>query len=184
MPIATDTHWPERLLNMFSSRPSSRFPVNLHFGRYNALLGYCFFNEQYDYYIAPKTPSLPGGAAFVVIDHDFQPVFFVDIRDGVDADSAVKRLAADKQMRAGYDLLLADCPLPRLWGLSLLGTSMRVYYGDKDIGVVNPPFQTDRSYESVLPSDFIDDWKLNILSAEGFAQVKKIVEYIKEPSRI
>ena len=40
---------------------------------------------------------------------------------------------ADKLMRDRYGLMLDNCPTPSLWGLSVLGTSARVYCGNKGI---------------------------------------------------
>lgn len=48
------------------------------------------------------------------------------------AQKAASRYCADGCMRDRYVLMLEDCPVPRLWGLSLLGTSARVYCGDRE----------------------------------------------------
>lgn len=50
--------------------------------------------------------------------------------------------------------LFAGCPLPRLWGLNLLGTSLRVYVGDVAAGRVEFPAVEHRSSHSTPPSDF------------------------------
>ena len=39
-------------------------------------------------------------------------------------------------MRQRYDQMLFDCPIGHLYGLCLLGTSLRVYCGDNDTGKI------------------------------------------------
>lgn len=63
-------------------------------------------------------------------DTNDKPVLLVEVKDDSWAQKAELRYRADKQMRERYALMLDECPLPRLWGLSLMGTSMRVYCGE------------------------------------------------------
>ena len=103
-------------------------------------------------------------------------MLIAEIKDNGWATKAEKRFKADEQMRQRYDSMLQDCPLPRLWGLSLLGTSLRVYCGhviDKDL---EPAFENRPSSDHNLPSEFLEDaWDIDILSQEGFAKMKEIV---------
>lgn len=46
------------------------------------------------------------------------------------------RQEADSLMRQRYDQMLFDCPIGHLYGLCLLGTSLRVYCGDNDTGKI------------------------------------------------
>ncbi len=85
-------------------------------------------------------------------------------------------------MRGRFELMLYDCPLPRLRGLSCLGTAVRVYTGDTETGEVQPPFvSTPSPSNCVLPRDFLEgEWSLDILSQEGFAKMKEIVTDIMQ----
>jgi len=77
-------------------------------------------------------------------------------------------------------MMLEDCPLPRLWGLSLLGTKMRVYCGNKASFELHPGVEPrpDRS-KPVLPPDFLaGEWNIDILSQEGFEKMKEVVNDI------
>lgn len=86
-------------------------------------------------------------------------------------------------MRQQYDQMLLNCPIPRLYGLSLLGTSLRIYRGDKVTGVVAPDFVDRPSAHRVLPPDFLEgEWDLDILSPEGLVKMQEIVAYIKAES--
>jgi len=69
----------------------------------------------------------------IVEDYRRSPVLIVNIRDESWVDRAHSRLKADHHMRRLYDSI-AECPLPRLYGLSLLGTSLRVYVRDAITG--------------------------------------------------
>ena len=58
---------------------------------------------------------------------DDLPVLFVDIKDDALIHGADTYLKADDQMHLWFDATFADCPLHRLWGLSLFGTSRFLY---------------------------------------------------------
>ncbi|KAJ7033226.1 hypothetical protein C8F04DRAFT_957840, partial [Mycena alexandri] len=92
------------------------------------------------------------------------------------------RKSADEQMRGRYDELLRDCPIPLLYGLSVLSTARRVYCGETARKTVTPPFvETDRHF--VLPDEYLQDrWSLDILSPRGFSEMKRIVAFIKDES--
>ena len=102
-----------------------------------------------------------------------------EIKDDSWATRAEQRFKADEQMRQRYNSMLQACPLPRLWGLSLLGTSLRVYCGDAATGDAEPAFEDCPSPNHVLPRDFLKGaWNIDILSQEGFDKIKEIVKDI------
>jgi hypothetical protein len=83
-------------------------------------------------------------------------------------------------MRQRYDQMLPNCPIPHLYGLSLLGTSLRVYCGDKVTGKVTPHFIGRPNVDRILPPDFLGgQWDLDILSLDGLKKMQEIVAYIK-----
>jgi hypothetical protein len=77
------------------------------------------------------------------------------IEDDNRANNAGRLREADQQLRDRYDTTLDTCPLPRLWGLSLFGTSVRVYCGDAATRAITPPFQ----HKVMLFRQ--DSWKAN-----------------------
>ena len=82
-------------------------------------------------------------------------------------------------MRQRYDQTLPNCPILRLYGLSLLGTSLRVYCGDKVTGQVTPRFIGHPDVDRTLPPNFLEgQWDLDILSPEGLKKMQEIVAYI------
>jgi len=104
-----------------------------------------------------------------------QLVPLAKIRDDTWVSEACARFKADDQMRQRYNAKAADCPLPRLYGLSLLGTYLRVHVRDGATGEIEPTFKfTNRpSPVQTLPDDFLEGaWNIDILSQEGFAKMK------------
>ncbi|KAF8163853.1 hypothetical protein B0H34DRAFT_341389 [Crassisporium funariophilum] len=185
MPFPTDVTWPAGLRTIFEICRREMQPLeNRYYGPYNKLLTYCFDPDSFEYFVAPQSPpsasSPPDTIDFVVFlvvfDAHRRPVLIAEIKDDSWVDRADLRLKADVQMRQCYDAMLADCPLPYLWGLSLLGTSLRVYRGDVQSRAVQPRFEDRPSHSHTLPPDFLaGSWSIDILSEEGFAKMQEIV---------
>jgi hypothetical protein len=116
----------------------------------------------------------------VVLNRQRKPVLIAVIQDDKWVNKPDKRQRADTQIRQRFDQMLPTCPIPRLYGLSLLGTSLRVYCGDKVTGDVAPDFIGRPNAQRILPPDFLEgEWDLDILSAEGLAEMQEIVAFIK-----
>jgi hypothetical protein len=157
MSIATDTDWPPGLLTVFKLCRKMQQPFeSRYYGAYNKLLSYCFGpSDDFKFIIAPQSPpSLlsPREAIdfvfyMVVCDSSLRPLLFAEIKDDNWVQRPSTRFKADDQMRERFNEMITDCPLPRLWGLSLIGTSLRVYHCDiSGSGVVEPKFrETARS---------------------------------------
>ncbi|KAK7015230.1 hypothetical protein R3P38DRAFT_3400414 [Favolaschia claudopus] len=160
---------------------------NRYYGAYTKLLTYCF-GEGFDFVVAPQAPpnsqsreTVDFIVYFIVFDAAQQrPVFLIEVKDDEHNTIPTKRNAADEQMRGRYDELLRGCPIPLLYGLSVLGTCMRVYCGNKVHKTVMPSFvETDPRF--VLPDDYLEgEWSVDILSPPGFSEMKRIVTFIKD----
>jgi hypothetical protein len=82
-------------------------------------------------------------------------------------------------MRQRYDEMLHKCAIPHLYGLSLMGTSLRIYCGNKATRRISPTFIRRPDPNQVLRADFLEgQWNLDILSPDGFAKMQEIVAYI------
>jgi hypothetical protein len=100
-------------------------------------------------------------------------VLIAEIKDDAWVSKADLHFKTDEQIRQRYDSMLFDS---RLWGLSLLGTSLRVYCRDVASGDVAPAFEDRPSPGRILPRNFLEGaWNIDILSQEGFAKMKEIV---------
>lgn len=184
MSFQQDNTWPAGLLTIFEhARAKHTAFENRYYGPYDKLLNYCFGNS-FKYYVAPQCHPRDDSrdavdfiVFFVVFNEDDRPVLIVEVKDDSWAQKAELRFRADKQMRYHYSLILDECPLPRLWGLSLLGTSMRIYCGGTQSYEVTPEaIPRPGPCTRVLPPTFLaGEWNLDILSEKGFAEVKEIV---------
>ncbi|KAF9778251.1 hypothetical protein BJ322DRAFT_507481 [Thelephora terrestris] len=165
MPFSTDDSWPAGLLTIFEICRNKNKPLeNRYYGPYDKLLNYCF-GDSFTFFVAPqkyfdedavRDDGLDFIVFFIVFDADRRPVLMAGIKDDSWAGNASRRLQADEQLRDRYDIMFDTCALPRLWGLSLLGTSVRVYHGDVATRDVTPPYQP-RPHESYnVPSGFLE----------------------------
>jgi hypothetical protein len=185
MPFDTDTAWPAPLHTIFEvSRATLGTLEHRYYGPYDKLLNYCF--DGFTYFVAPQAPPRDNTTEtvdfvvfLVVMDQRRRPVFLMEVKDDSHITAPSKRAAADQQMRARYDDLLYQCPLPKLYGLSVIGTKMRVYTGDAAVMTINPP-RVPTSPDRVLDRTYLEDaWNVDILSAEGFVKMKQIINFIK-----
>ena len=184
MPFSTDTAWPQGLRKIFDICRQQREPLeNRYYGPYDKLLNYCF-GDSFQYFVAPQRPpsdlTLRDTVDFVVFlvvfDANRRPVLIAEIKDDAWAHKSDLRYSADDQIRRRYDAMLGDCPLPRLWGLSLLGTSLRVYCGIVATETIEPDFVPRPSPSRILPRHFLEGaWDIDILSPEGFNKMKEII---------
>ncbi|KAJ7786882.1 hypothetical protein B0H14DRAFT_2956313 [Mycena olivaceomarginata] len=124
MLLTTDASWPVGLLRIFDiARTSHGSFENRYYGAYTKLLTYCF-GEGFDFVVAPQAP--PTDKSREMVDFTVYlivaPVFLIEVKDNGHNLIPTKRKAADEQMHGRYDELLCDCPIPLLYGLSVLGT--------------------------------------------------------------
>ncbi|KAF9018082.1 hypothetical protein BDZ89DRAFT_1140239 [Hymenopellis radicata] len=193
-PFLTDTAWPDGLLTIFRNCRQERgaYTNQRYCGPYNKLLTYCFGPNSYEFFVAPEAPyeGPPGETCaddyvfIVVYDQLRRPVMIADIKGDGWVGNAEYRLDADEHMRWWFELMAHDCPLPRFWGLSLLGTSLRVYRVDVATCNMNPDFSNRSSVKNssgLLSGDFLAGaWNIDILSQEGFDKMKEIQGDIAE----
>ncbi|KAJ7167748.1 hypothetical protein C8R46DRAFT_898151, partial [Mycena filopes] len=162
---------------------------NRYYGAYNKMLEYCF-GAGFDFVVAPQVPEPDNNSQIlvdfpvylIVFDVAQHPVFFIEVKNDAGKITATRRQGADRQTRRRYDELLRECPIPLLYGITVLGTSMQVYCGDKARWTVTPPFvPADRQF--LLPTEYLQDqWTVDILSPGGFLEMKRIVAFVKEES--
>jgi len=192
MKSLTGATWPSRLRSLFNEarqgQPHADPPEARYYGAYNMLFLSCFGGPYLPYFtVAPNSPPLRLSlrhtdhpmVCFVVSDTNGHPVLVAEIKDDSWADRADLRAEADDRMRQWVKAVLPDCRLPRVYGLSLLGTSLRVYVGNVATGEIEPALATCPSSGRNLPNDFLEGaWNVDIISDEGFTKMKEIVGYI------
>ncbi|KAF5358184.1 hypothetical protein D9756_001623 [Leucocoprinus leucothites] len=185
MPFATATHWPEGLRSIFElSRQQREVFPNRYYAPYLNLLSYCF-NDAFEYFVTPYITRIDNETphdlvdpliSLVVFNAKNRPVVFADIKEDWWQHNAYYREVEDFQLRRRLDLVL-DSPLPRIYGLSLFGTSLRVYTANSE-GEKQPSIQPrPNDNDHTLPRDYLEGaWDIDILSQDGFNKMKEIVE--------
>ncbi|KAJ6472135.1 hypothetical protein C8R47DRAFT_740225 [Mycena vitilis] len=187
MSFATDTTWPLPLKNIFAVfRATHGSLENRYYGAYDKLLNYCF-GPGFDFVVSPQAPpkekerdAVDSIIYLVVRDAKQRPVFLLEVKDDTHRDVPSLRHAADTQMRDRYNQLLYACPIPTLYGVSAMGTNIRVYAGDvlnEDVSPAVVPTSPTR----IVGREYLkNEWNLDLLSDEGFAKIKEIVNFIKQ----
>ncbi|KAF8805921.1 hypothetical protein BYT27DRAFT_7191840 [Phlegmacium glaucopus] len=154
---------------------------------YNKLLTYCFGPDSFEFFVAPHSPpsefsprdTVDFEVYLVVFNAHRRPVLFAEIKEDAWVGRADLRFMADDQMRQQYNAMIYHCPIPHLWGLNLLGTSLRVYCGNVVTGELEPTYGNRPSPDRIFPRDFLERaWNIDILSQEGFSRMKEIVRNI------
>jgi len=103
-----------------------------YYGPYITLLTDLFPHVQH-FQVAPqfKGPFTPGSVDFTVIyivTKRKVPVFFIEVKPYVHLQSPGKRGDADEQMRRRFrDLVVGSSPIPKLYGVSAMGTCLSIY---------------------------------------------------------
>ncbi|KAI0251652.1 hypothetical protein BJV78DRAFT_416394 [Lactifluus subvellereus] len=191
MPFSTDTNWLQGLLNIFNaSRNQNASVESRYYGPYDRPFNYAMIEGSFTFFLAPRTAldeysprdAVDFSNFLVVLNQEQKPVLFAEIEDDRWANVPDRRHRMDTQMRQRYDQMLhgTDCPIPRLYRLSLLGTSLRVYCGDKATGEVAPHFVGRPNVHRILPPDFSEgQWNLDMLSPDGLTKMQEIDAYIK-----
>ena len=182
MPFSTDNSWPAGLLKIFEICGEVNRPLeSRYYGPYGKLISYCF-GDSFTFFVAPQHP--PDNSRREAIDFVFliafdalrRPVLIAEVKDDSWAGNPGLQLEEDEQLRRRYHIMLSDCPLPHLWGLSLLGISVSVYCGDVATRVITPSYQARHHQEFIVPSRFLEgEWDLDLLSQEGFDKMKEII---------
>jgi hypothetical protein len=184
MPFSTDTNWPQGLINIFNAcrkTHDQNTPFEYcYYATYDRLLNHTLIQDSgFTFIISLQTTPAESDHFMVVLDLEQKPILIVNIKDDGWANVPHRRRSADTFMRDRFDQMLYSCPLPQLYGLSLLGTSLRVYCGEKATCKVTPKFSGRPDEDRVLPRDFLEgQWNVDILSQDGFLKMKEIVSYI------
>lgn len=190
-------NWPPALLDIFETCRHQHIALEArYYGPYDALLNYLTSRVAYrfEFFIAPAPQCIPNTidqnqlVDFVVCLRDRdgphanleqKPVIIVEVKDDQSANSATLRLQADEQIRIRFHQMLPNCPIPRLYGISFLGTSMRVYCGDTATGDVIPELIDNPDPDSVPPPDLLEGrWDIDVLSPVGAMRMHEVMWHI------
>ncbi|TDL14991.1 hypothetical protein BD410DRAFT_778501 [Rickenella mellea] len=174
--------WPEKVQRQFDIAQAAGNDAleNVLHAPYNKLLN-TLFPVDTDFTVIPNFQEINSNrsADYLVTFEIFlenRPVFVLELKREKDFSLKSKRSAADDQLRERLGDLIDTCPLPLLHGVSAYGTKL-CFYSITKAGLITPKkipvsplYQTDTA-----PAD---RWNYDILTAEGEAEFRRIVEFI------
>lgn len=142
--------WPEfitlqfELVNKFTTEESD------YYGPFNALLNQLFPASEY-YQIAPQFKRVAGSLDFTIIyliTRRRVPVLFIELKTYVAYDTDSARKAADDRMRDRVlDFTAGSIPIPKLYGLSVLGTRFSI-----PLPIAHSPRRVSSLIPNLLPT--------------------------------
>lgn len=140
MTIQQDYAWPTALITALKLGCSTGH-IN---GACTQLMAYCFLQdlENLNFMVTPDfiyEPDTAPTLRLVISDNDYRPFCFAIVKDESWAKDAELRYRADRQIREEYAYMFQRSPISRPWGISFLGTSIRIYSGKTESCEVNPP---------------------------------------------
>jgi hypothetical protein len=106
-------------------------------------------------------------------------VFFIEIKPFPHLDEISTREKADQQMRDRFVTIIGrNLVIPKLYGISAMGTRFSVYEYNKETNILLPPSITrDTMYVTdVAPAD---RWNHELLEEGGEQQIRKLVAEVK-----
>ena len=154
-----------------------------YYGPYNTLLTDIFPHAEY-FQIIPqyKGPVTPGSIDFTtiyIVRKRKCPVFFIEIKPFPHLDDISTREKADQQMRDRFvNIIGRNLVIPKLYGISAMGTRFSVYVYNKETNVLLPPsIARDAMYVTdVAPAD---RWNHELLEDDGEQKMREFVSEVK-----
>ena len=127
----------------------------------------------------PTTPDDTGFTITFVVMKRKVPVFLIEIKPYVYLQSYGRRSNALNQTRERFrELSLGNLPIPKLFGISAMGTRLSIYEYTKATNVLLPPGTTPDP--NVVNDDAPQElWKYDLLEVAGEEKFKALVEEIK-----
>jgi len=173
--------WPNTITEQFDNRYTT--DESEYYGPYITLLTYLFPHDEH-YQVAPqfKGPITPGAVDFTVIYIVMKrkvPVFFIQVKPYIHIQKQSTRELADIQMRQRFrDFSDSNLPIPRLYGISALGTQFSVYEYTVATRVLTPPLIASdlRIITDVAPEE---RWNYNLFEIVGEAKFREIVADVR-----
>ncbi|KAF9043566.1 hypothetical protein BDZ89DRAFT_980572 [Hymenopellis radicata] len=188
MSFENATMWPAELSAVFAAArkgfpfESNRFESSRYYAPYNKLLSWMF--PSWDFLVLPHavTGTDAGDSvdyiALLVISRG-KPVMLLEVKDDSYNAHPHDRRRADGQMRRLFNDMLERCPLPILYGISALGTSLCVYKGNTATFEMEPPEDLLlRKFDMSPPHYMENQWSVELLSQEGFKEVKRTMPQV------
>ncbi|KAK7035053.1 RPN6-N domain-containing protein [Favolaschia claudopus] len=157
------------------------------YGPINTLLGYLFPPQEYE--VAPqyKGPVYPGSVDFTTLyivrsarGSSKHPICFIEIKPAGLLQELAARSAADRQMRERFDRLVECLIIPKLIGLSAIGSQFAIYEYDRASHELTPA-EIPRDTRIVNDTAPAARWAHDFLDGgEGEAKLLSVAQSIRE----
>jgi hypothetical protein len=177
-----DMPWPDFVITQFDLVNRFTTDESEYYGPFNTLLT-SLFPPSESYQVAPHFKRIRGSMDFAVVYIVMKrkiPVFFLEVKTYLAFDHDSLRKEADDQMRDKFlDFVSGSLSLPKLYGISALGTRYAVYEYHPHDRTLTPT--------RILPHpDIVNDtapqerWKYDVMAPEGEAKLWQLVGEIKD----
>ena len=181
--IVADMPWSDAIIEQFELIDRFTKDETEYYGPYNTLLNHLFPHEEH-FRVVPqfKGSMIPGSIDFsstLIVRKRMCPVFFIVIKPFTHLDTLSTRGKADTQMRDMFFALVnRHLVIPKLYGVSAMGTRLAVYEYSKKTNCLTPrAIARDPKYiTDVAPAD---RWTHELLEPAGEAKMKELVALIK-----
>jgi hypothetical protein len=176
--------WPPHIIIQFQTVTEiGLIDGSLYYGPYNGLLNVLFPGDEGFMIVPPhKRPRHPqaiDSTMVYVVQHDNHPVFFIEIRPSGHLHKLSDRADADEQMRERFESFTQELSIPKLYGISALGTKICLYKYEVDAQVLFPE-RIERDPELINDTAPIDRWDFNVLEEDGERRLRELVSEIKQ----
>jgi len=115
-----------------------------------------------------------------LVRHSYDPVLFPEIKSDKQLMFSSTRVRADRQMRERFLDMLQDTKIPKLYGLSTIGTKICVYWWGKSSDKVYP----ETSFKGKVETAPENMWCVDLLRIEGEKEIRKVVADVKVICRL
>jgi len=175
--------WADSILKQFEIADRYSTDETEYFGPYNTLLTDFFrHTEHYQvvpYYKAPITSDSTDFITRLIVRYMTSPVFFIDIKPVFHLDDISTRAKADEQIREQFKSIVGqNLVIPKLYGISAIGTRFSVYHYNKETRILSPP-SVPRDSMQLADIAPVNQWNIDLLENAGEEKFKEIVAEIK-----
>ncbi|KAI9438446.1 hypothetical protein BJY52DRAFT_1129545 [Lactarius psammicola] len=174
--------WSESILEQFQLVDCFTTNESDYYGPYNSLLSSLFPHVEH-FQVAPlfDGPFIPGSVdptVIYIVKKRNVPVFFIKVRPYVHLQSPGKREDADEQMRRMcLDLVLGTFLIPKLYGVSAMGTCLSIYECTMATGIFPRAIKPDPNIVNDISPQ--ERWNYDLLEASGEEKLRAIVAEVK-----
>ena len=117
-----------------------------------------------------------------IISHDEHPVLFVEVKPSGHFQHISTRASADIQIRERFKVLFESVSVPKLYGISAMGTRICLYTMDKKNGELLPESIPDSSTR-VTDTAPAERWGYDIMKPKGEDVLHGIIDEVKKMCR-